>query len=699
MPTDAPVPGFFFRLSRSLAVGLIGLAIGVVRALREGLREVGVQGYRELGFDRNAALELSAAASRGLEQGLELGRTLAVMAFLILMLSWIFPPLRLGRIVRALRGTTGPPVAVFALALIVIWGLLALAQDRAVDGYAWLEASDVRVAALALTIGTVWIGVTMLFSAASSDEEPDPVPRSFLLLGIVLVGGGFWINRSVWTPPRDHDVFLRNAILVLVAVALFLAEQGRTRTWRLLVAGAALVSLAPFAVKVTTRSGPTLTAERPWNVVLIALDTVRADQTSLLGERPKGRDTTRNLRVLAEKGINFRHAISQAPWTIPAFASVLTGKYPHEHGAFVLSARLPGRNVMLPEVLREAGYETFGVVSHLFLQDFRGFGQGYDRYDETPTHVPNIERAATSMPVTESALAFLKERDGERPFFLFAHYFDPHYEYRNHQGWRYADDYDGWFEEQLVFENLLKNGRLLDERDLDWLMDLYHEELQYTDRHGGRVRDYLEQSGLMENRVVVIVADHGEEFREHGTFGHTTNLHQEVVHVPLVIVPPDLAEGVVVDETVETRRVFGTVLDLLGIDWGAGDEERSLLRFADGRAGEGPHRAFSSVWLGSTQAVHGKRFQKAALVEDRWKVIFDMTRGRTELYDLARDPGERAVLTGRHRERASALRGVLDAWIRRMQDIAADVESAGSRRGQDLSNLGYSGADEQEEEE
>jgi arylsulfatase A-like enzyme len=712
MPTDQPVPGFFFRLTRSLAIGLVGVAVGVVRGLSEGLAAVHAEGYGQLGFDRNRGLELEAAAQRGLEEGFALGRTLAAVAFVVLMLSWVFPPFRLERIIRALRGSIGPAVAVFALALTLIWGLLALAQDRAVRGYAWLEPADVRVAALALTLGGIWIALATLFAAASSGEEerPDPVPRAFLLLGMVLIGGGFWINRTIWTPPADQFVLLRNGVLLAVAVTLFLAEQGRPAAWRLLVTLAFFTSLAPLVVRARAETTPTLEARRPWNVVVIALDTVRADQTSLLS-RPGARDTTHNIRLLAERGINYTRAISQAPWTIPSFASILTGKYPHEHGAYVLNSSLPHRNVLLPEVLREAGYETYGVISHLFLQEFRGFRQGYDAYDESPTQVHDMERAVTSGMVTESALTFLRERDAEQPFFLFAHYFDPHYEYRDHPGWDLSDWYDGWFKDQLVFENLLKNGRLLDEHDLAWLVDLYREEVMFTDHHVGRVLKQLEDSGLMENTLVVVVADHGEEFRDHGYFGHTTSLYQEVIHVPLVIAPPrgfdwpaelgaDFQGGVEVDQTVETRRVFDTVLDLVGIDWGANGGAHSLARFVDGSAAPGPHRAYSSVWLAGTRPQYGKRFQKAAMVEDDWKVIFDMTRDRTELFDLSLDPGERRELTGPEERRAVAMRAVLDGWIGHMQETAAEIESAefDPARSQELEGLGYTGADEEEEE-
>jgi arylsulfatase A-like enzyme len=539
--------------------------------------------------------------------------------------------------------------------------------------------------------------------------------RALLVGGGVLLAGGYWANRGIWTPPKETEVLERNALVALAAVAAFGAVLWRWRRGgRLLVPAAWLVALAgaawAFAPAFGRRQGeaaPALTAKRPLNVVVLALDTVRADQTSLRGEGPDRRDTTPNLRRLAERGIRFDRAITQAPWTIPAFASVLTGRYPHEHGALVLDAKLGPAQVTLAEVLREAGYETHGIVSHLFLQRYRGFAQGYDGYDERPTQVPDVHRAATSEQVSDGAIEFLAREHG-RPFFLFAHYFDPHYEYQDHPESDYADGYRGWFRDQLDFENLQKNARLLGEADRRWLFELYQEELAHTDRHIGRVLDYLEQSGLAETTVVVAVADHGESLGEHGYYGHTINVDQEVLHVPLVIAPPKGHPTTprVIEETVETRMLFGTLLWLLDVQWAdprsresstwalEPHRRQSLPRLVDrGDPGEG--RAFSGVFLQGTDPRHAKRFKQAALVEDRYKLVLDLTRRRELLYDLQADPGELAPLDARaHGEVLDRMRNALNGWLAAMEGRAAEVRGAEPQPEQirDLENLGYAGA-------
>jgi arylsulfatase len=701
------VSGLPARLTIATGFALLGLGAGVAGGLRDGVREVEAQRYADLEFTRNGYLELARFADAGLAQGIQLALLYGGAAFALVMLGLLVAPLRFEpeRLMRAFRGPLGPALGLGLTASIALGGLWFTAAEKGRIADPFLLPSDLQVAILTFVLGAGWVaGAVWIARLARSDADPQvgSLLRAYCVGGLVLVAGGYWLNRSVWTPPRDDFVLLRNLTLLVVAAALYLFERRRPLLWRLVMVSAALIALIPFGVRSLAGrlDAPTLAAERPLNVVVIALDTVRADHTSIVGNRPMQRDTTPNLRALAERSVNFRRAITQAPWTIPAFASVLTGLYPHEHGALELHARLPREHVTLAEILREAGYETYGVVSHMFLQEFRGFRQGYDRYDEGPTQGEDVHRSISSEAVTESALGFLEE-EHERPFFLFAHYFDPHYEYRDHKPWRLASGYDGWFREQLDFENLLKNGHLLRQEDLKWLYDLYHEELLFTDVQVGRVLDQLEESGLMENTLVVVVADHGEEFREHGGFGHTTSLHQEVLHVPLIVAAPELADGVEVDVPVETRAVFGTVLRRVGV-LGEDAGTDTLLRFVDGGVASvdgGPHRAFSSVWLGNTDPRHGKRFQKASMVQGDWKVIYDMTQQQTLLYDLARDPRESR--RSQDLERAKAMRKTLDAWISRMQHSAARGERAplDAKSLEWMRDLGYAGAEEKDEDE
>jgi arylsulfatase A-like enzyme len=384
------------------------------------------------------------------------------------------------------------------------------------------------------------------------------------------------------------------------------------------------------------------------------------------------RDLTPNLRALAERGVVFSRAISQSPWTMPAFASILTGKYPMQHGAISLTGRLRNREVTLAEVLREANYVTGSFVSHDYTDAQHGFAQGNDEFSDK---FSLGHEEITGHGITDQAIDFVS-RQGGRPFFLFAHYFDPHYEYRNHPEWSYADGYSGWLADQLDFDNLVKNRQLLEEPEKQYLRDLYDEEVAYTDREIGRLVAALDERQLMARTVFILCADHGEEFLEHGNLGHTTSLYDELLHVPLVVVVPSMVEAhTVVARTVETRQIFSTVIEALGIDYGYNSRPRSLL--APANAGGGaklePQTAFSMLWLPDAKPAWGKKFKIVSLQTDQWKLIHDLTRGRYLLFDLDNDPHELRDLSDSDAPRLAKLRGALDAWLAEMQLADKDV--------------------------
>ncbi|MGH7820354.1 MAG: sulfatase, partial [Candidatus Binatia bacterium] len=426
-----------------------------------------------------------------------------------------------------------------------------------------------------------------------------------------------------------------------------------------------------------------LATARPWtpaptnarNVLLVGIDTLRADRFDATASGQASATIMPHLGALAARGTVFRNAISQAPWTLPAFASILTGKYPPEHGAISLIGILRSEELTLAEVLREAGYTTRAVVSHAVVGSSRGFAQGFESIDE---RYALGHDAVTSARVTDAAIAALRTRDPRQPFFLFVHYFDPHYEYRDHRSWSFADAYDGWLTKQpLDINNLLLNRHLLDDADAQYLRDLYDEEIAYTDRHIGRLLAFLRDAGLEDDTLIIIVADHGEEFLEHGSLTHTTTLYEELIRVPLLIAPPAGASGPrFVDEPVETRAIFDTVIRHLGVREAPVTSARDLwplLRQDAPRPQEDLGApAFSTVWLPDAPLDTGKRVRLSAVRTRRWKLIVDHGRSSESLFDLAMDPGERNDLSGRDVAIRTRLRSLHDSWFEAVG--AGDVE-------------------------
>ncbi len=367
-----------------------------------------------------------------------------------------------------------------------------------------------------------------------------------------------------------------------------------------------LVALAVIAAPSPFLANAPPSAANPRNLVLIGIDTLRLDHTSLFRDDERGRTLTPNLLELARAGASFRNATSQAPWTLPAFSSMMTGRYPFQHGAVSYVGALRAGELTLAELLREAGYFTAAVVSHFFVDAYRGFYQGFEVFDQSNIRPHD---AITSQDITDAAIRILA--DGERePFFLFVHYFDPHYTYVDHLQWRFADAYDGWVSaDSPGIEELRERSGELGDQDLVYLRDLYDEEVAHTDREIGRLLRFLDRIAAREDTAVIVVSDHGEEFMERGWIGHTVTLHEELIRVPLVARLPDATPaGTVVATPVETRALFATVLDYLGVPAPTAVLRDSLLPLLAG-GDDDPDEApvFSSVWLPDAPADSGKR--------------------------------------------------------------------------------------------
>jgi arylsulfatase A-like enzyme len=331
-----------------------------------------------------------------------------------------------------------------------------------------------------------------------------------------------------------------------------------------------------------TACGPVERDPRP-NVLLISLDSVRRDQLGCYGASFAGRSPSPNLDGLAAEGVRIEDALSSTSWTLPAHATLFTGVPELVHGLEQDGQRLPDALPTLAERLHERGYRTAGVYSGPYLDPRFGLGRGFERYragygaelaraarevTEMRTRVHELdsglsrdakydllERNAalehdlevasqldvSSPTVTELALEELAAaRDDARPFFLFAHYFDPHYDYVPPPP--FATDFDPDYAGSVDGRNFAARvgNPKADPRDVAHLRALHAGELASVDRELGRLLAELERLGLATNTLVVVLADHGDEFLEHDGFGHRRTLYEEVVRVPLILRWPQM---------------------------------------------------------------------------------------------------------------------------------------------------------------
>jgi arylsulfatase A-like enzyme len=390
--------------------------------------------------------------------------------------------------------------------------------------------------------------------------------------------------------------------------------------------------------------------------------------------------------------VRFARAYAAASWTKPAMASLLTGLYPSGHGVTDVRNPLPASAHPLAVRLAAHGYRTAGVVSNVQLTNADGnaMGRGFARYVE----IAGGPRDVSTPAVTEQAIRALRglaRADG--PFFLLAHYFDPHADYRRHPPVGFAARRAGRLDGSQPIEEL-QNELLgsLDPAEVAFLRDLYDEEIRFTDAGIGRLLRTLDELGLAENTLVVFTADHGEEFLEHGWLGHVRSLYEELIRVPLIVRDPAAVElPRVVETPVSLVSLTPTLLELLGIP-AEGSFDGPSLAGVIARGGE-PEDApvYAEVsYVPLVLPYSRKRTFKKAVVAGGFKLVEDGESGRRELYDLGADPTEHTDLGAARPELADGLAALLERFAARGGPDAGRRELSEAER-QQLRELGYLG--------
>jgi len=324
------------------------------------------------------------------------------------------------------------------------------------------------------------------------------------------------------------------------------------------------------------------TPSRP-NVVLISIDTLRADHLSCYGYP---RPTTPNIDRLAREGTLFARAYSSSSWTIPSHMTMLTSLPPSLHGVDDVGKTLDPARITLAERLRDAGYQTVAFVSGPTMHAAFGFDQGFDRYENTTafaaadftrgdaTRPTAATRHRSHQDVTGPVVAERVEGwidgDARQPFFLFVHLWDPHYDYIPPPP--YDTRFDPTWKGDFDFGNVEFNTAIAPDmpaRALRHLVALYDGEVASTDAVVGRIIAGLEQRGWLDGTLVALTADHGEEFFDHGGKGHMTTLFEEVLHVPLVFrLPGRVRAARRSDAIVGAVHLMPTILGIAGVSPG-----------------------------------------------------------------------------------------------------------------------------------
>ena len=439
-----------------------------------------------------------------------------------------------------------------------------------------------------------------------------------------------------------------------------------------------LALLILFAGVAALHAAAQTTAKPAPNVVLITIDTLRADHLGCYGYKPI---KTPNIDGLAADGVRFERAFTVVPVTLPSHSSMLTGTYPMFSGMHDFSGnKLSPLQPTLATVLKQAGYQTGAVIASAVLDSRFGLNQGfdfyYDHFDFNRLDETNLEEMKRpGNVVADVALNWLEKdflkkdrpsKTSQKKFFLWIHLYDPHLPY--HLPESYSREYPA---------------------------QPYDGEIAFADEQVGRVLRFLKEKGLYRNTVIVLCGDHGESLGEHGEKSHGFFIYNATMHVPLIIrLPGDEAPHKVVDLPVSLVDLMPTILDAVGVDVPAQVQGRSLL--AELRANpqhENEDKAERDRVLYGETYLPRIHFNWSELRGSENAKYHFIDAPRPELYDLSKDPGETHNLFTEKKAVAEEMRAKLAGLIR---DYSAGKELA-EKTGLDpalmerLKALGYAG--------
>jgi arylsulfatase A-like enzyme len=458
--------------------------------------------------------------------------------------------------------------------------------------------------------------------------------------------------------------------------------------------------LAGIALGAAVSCGQPSDARQRPNVVVVVLDTTRADALSSYGN-PK--PTTPHIDALARQGLRLTSAFSTDFWTLPAHASLFTGLYPSDHQATAETNLLRPEVDTLAERLRRAGYRTAAFVTNPWLGAERGFDQGFETYVEMWSQRP-LAAASDSDEKRATQQAALWARDrvaNAEPFFLFVNLNTPHLPYSP---------------DPLVLVKLSPEARPLertarlrhvagmwghlagaqtfDETDFQILRDLYDAEVATADALVGRLVEALREEQILDETLVIVTSDHGENIGDHGRIDHLLSMYETTVRIPMVLrYPKRIAAGSVDDSLVSLVDVSASVLDICGLGAGqpgiAGrslvDPDRSAPMFVvaeNERPVNGIKKMRKSFPSFDTDAIDQRM---RMLRTERHKLIWSEKSG-SQLFDLHADPGEQRDLAASDPELLVRLEELLFGWMRE-HSAETDAEPFESRDPEALRRL------------
>lgn len=550
--------------------------------------------------------------------------------FIGLILRWLLP-----RKTPAQSAFTGPLIA-----YLLLWALYKLHRDL-------LPQNAVSLIGILATLATLAIGGSVFWFATKLVSRMVPV--------------------SSW----------RRILWVTLPMTALVAAGGLLQTKRI------------------QHAAPNPELKNKPNIILITADTTRADHLSPYGY---SRDTSPNLSKVAASGEVFDQAYAVASWTLPSHASLFTGNLPSKHGASYTYLWLDSSQLTLAEILKSHGYRTAGFAGGPLLSATFNMAQGFDYYSDCLDFAAGIQNLVLirvlkrvlhlslwwadgqrdGTELTDSVLSWLKNQDRDTRFFLFINYFDPHDPYHPPPGYdRFSDPtYHGQMNGRVISlranretgeRSVFENGRYIPLNNDDYrkLIALYDGEILYMDHNMGRLFDYLKASGLADNTLLIITADHGETIGEHKLLDHGHTLYQEQIRIPLILAGPGIPPGKRAPGVIRNIDVLPTLMEFLGWPVPGPVQGVSFVNYLQG--GDDNRQILSEINEDPATRVRTFRRRLIAVGNPMWKYLWSSTGGN-ELYHLPEDPGETTNLFGEQRPEAVDLKTRVMDYVRRFPE-------------------------------
>lgn len=420
------------------------------------------------------------------------------------------------------------------------------------------------------------------------------------------------------------------------------------------------------------------------NILLISIDTLRADHLGCYGYH---RNTTPHLDQLSKNSYQFINTFSQAPWTLPSMSSIHTGLYPSEHGANAPKISLSPKKTTIAEILKNCFYKTIAISSHIYVSDRYGFSQGFDIFNEK---FSTLQKSYSSHLIADQTIDYLNKFQDER-FFLWVHFFDPHYVYLEHESFKFSNNYQGNLKPGTKIDDLREIRNQLSSEDIQYLVDLYDSEIAFTDHHIGRILDFIHSSKkLSSDTLIVIVSDHGEEFMERDWLGHTNSLYNEQIRVPLIIHLPNQNNNFKITQPVETRQILPTILQLTHNDYKIQTLfDNNSLPILDNHQNPSLFSEVDFPKKGEKEA------HLRALIENDHKLILNLSDGNFSLYQWTQDSQEIHNLMEKSQTLAQQLKEHLNQILKelfliyKLKNIESKELNLSEEESSKLKSLGY----------